>query len=257
MRNIILWNILTSDRESHSVESSPRQQVEDDDEDGQHQRQEGGAATPGEGELLALEDVVERLLRLGSLLGVRLGGGGGGGGLGGGGRGRRRRRGGGGRRLLLAAHPEDQLHVVGGAPAADAPVQVVLGGGADEVVVAAGEELQPARLRAERAEGDGEEEQLVGFVADGDHPRVGVGDAARVVLLLRDVVDDVLLGVVVVLVRRVHRADDVHLVVVELRVALVQVEHVVRVVDAEDAVRRVPVDVEDLAVGGRQVEAEA
>lgn len=170
-------------------------------------------------------------------------------------RGRGRRRGRRGRRrragrvlLSLAAHAEHQLHVVGEAAAADAPVQVVLTGRADEVVVLSGEELQPARLRREGPECDGEEHELVRLVADGYYPRVGIGYSASVVLFLRHIVDDVLLRILVERVGRVHWTDDVHLVVLELAVALVQVEDVIRVVYPEDAVGGVPVDVEGLGI---------
>jgi len=103
----------------------------------------------------------------------------------------------------------------------------------DEVVILAGSELESAGLRCERAEGDGEVHELVRLVAHGDDARIGVGYAARVVLLLGHVVDDVLLGVVLVRPRRVHRTDDVHLVVLERNVVLVDVDDVIRVVYPE------------------------
>lgn len=235
-------------------------------EQGGHEQgqQRGPRRAPREGELLALEHVVERLVRLGRLLGGR---GPRGGRSEGGDRrrgaprrrrgGRRGRRGQGrGGRLLGAAHPEHQLHVVARAPAAYAPVQVLPRRRADEVVRLPRLELEPARLGAERAERDREEHDDLGLVADGDDPRVGVRDAARLVLLLGHVVDDVLFGVLVPLFGGVRGTDEVDLVELELRVALVQVEDVVGVVDAEDAVGGVPVDVVDLAVvGPREVEA--
>jgi len=113
----------------------------------------------------------------------------------------------------------------------------------DEVVILAGSELESAGLRCERAEGDGEVHELVRLVAHGDDARIGVGYAARVVLLLGHVVDDVLLGVVLVRPRRVHRTDDVHLVVLERNVVLVDVDDVIRVVYPEYWVGGVPVDV--------------
>ena len=103
----------------------------------------------------------------------------------------------------------------------------------DEIVILSGSEFKSAGLRGERTEGDGEVHEFVGFVADGDDARIGVGYAASVVLFLGHVVDDVLLGVVLVSARRVHRADDVHLVVLERHVVLVHVDDVIRVVYPE------------------------
>ena len=82
----------------------------------------------------------------------------------------------------------------------------------------------------ERAKRDGEVHQFVRLVADGNDPRIWVGDAARVVLLFRDVVDYVLFGVVFVRSRRVHWADYVHLVVLKWDVVLVDVNNVIRIV---------------------------
>lgn len=94
---------------------------------------------------------------------------------------RRRRR---GRGLDIgAADLEDNLHVVAGAPAADAPVEVVLGRGADEVVIVAREELQTIRLRRKRPEGDGEVHRFARLVADRYYPRTGVRYPACLVLL--------------------------------------------------------------------------
>jgi len=119
----------------------------------------------------------------------------------------------------------------------------------DEVVILAGSELESAGLRCERAEGDGEVHELVRLVAHGDDARIGVGYAARVVLLLGHVVDDVLLGVVLVRPRRVHRTDDVHLVVLERNVVLVDVDDVIRVVYPEYGVGGIPMYV--MHSGGR------
>lgn len=146
--------------------------------------------------------------------------------------------------LRPAAHFEDDLHVVGGAAAANAAVQVVLGRGADEVVIVAGRELEAAGLRRERSEGDGVVEQLVGLITDGDDSGCRIGDTTRVVLLLGDIVDDVPLGILLVGARSVHGAYNVHLVVIELSIALVHRDYVVGVVYPEDGVRGVPVDVE-------------
>lgn len=161
------------------------------DQHGKQEREEGDLVAPGRGQL-ALDHFVwtlvvfVRLLRAGYLGLVR---GALSGGRSGWGRGRRRGRRGRRRRtgrilLGLAAHAEHQLHVVGEATAADTPVQVVLARRADEVVVLPRKELQPARLRREGSECDGEEHQLVRLVADGYYPRVGVGDSTSVVLLL-------------------------------------------------------------------------
>ena len=74
---------------------------------------------------------------------------------------------------------------MGGAAAPDAPVQVVLGRRADEVVVAARVELQAAGLRRERPERYREVHRLEGLVADRYDPRTRIRYPTRLVLLLR------------------------------------------------------------------------
>lgn len=229
----------------HSLWVSSLQQRGRDDEE--YEAEGGGCdeMVGGRGaaqdELLALHDLVGALaveVRL-ALLGGTLRGSDGGGGVGvevwwwwrrrgtGGGavRGRRRRprgarglgRGGAhARHLQRAPHLEHDLHVVRGAAAADAPVQIVAGGRGDEVVVVAWQELQATRLRGERPEGDREVHQFIGLVAHGDDAWVGIRNTARLVLVLRHVVDNVLLHVVVLCTRRVHRTDQIRLVVLEL-----------------------------------------
>lgn len=71
-----------------------------------------------------------------------------------------------------------------GAPAADAPMEVVLGRGADEVVIVAWEELETTGLRRERPEGDGEVHRSARLVADRYYPRIGVRYPTCLVLLL-------------------------------------------------------------------------
>lgn len=83
----------------------------------------------------------------------------------------------------------------------------------------------------------------MGFVANSDDARRRVRDAARIVLFLGHVVDDVPLDVLLLGSRAVDGADDVHLVVLERDVALVHVDDVVRVVNAEDWIRGIPVNI--------------
>lgn len=83
----------------------------------------------------------------------------------------------------------------------------------------------------------------MGLVADGDDAGHRVRDAARVVLFLGHIIDDVLLHVFFLGSRPVHGADDVHLVVLERDVPLVHVDYVVRVVYSEDWIRGVPVNI--------------
>lgn len=103
----------------------------------------------------------------------------------------------------------------------------------DEVVIVAGQKLQTARLRRKRPERDRKEHQLLRLIADRYNPRIGVGDAARLVLHFADIVDDVLFRFVVERIRFVHRTDDVHLIVLEREVALVHVDDVIGVVYPE------------------------
>lgn len=90
----------------------------------------------------------------------------------------------GGLSLVAAADLEDDLHVVAGAPSADAPVEIVLGRGADEVVIVAREELEAPRLRRERPERDGEVHRFARLVAHRYYPRTRVCYPTCLVLLL-------------------------------------------------------------------------
>lgn len=99
-----------------------------------------------------------------------------------------------------------------------------------KIIVLPWQELQPSGLGGERPKRNCEIHQFVWLVAYGDYSRVGVRYAAGFVLLLGHVVNYVLLGVFVVGPRHVHGADDVHLVVLELDVALVHVYYVICIV---------------------------
>ena len=81
------------------------------------------------------------------------------------------------------------------------------------------------------------------LVADGNHPGVGIGDPARVVLVLTHAVDDIGLHVVAMRARAINGANDIDLVVLPGLVAAIDVDDVIGVVDAEDGVRRVPMNV--------------
>lgn len=71
-----------------------------------------------------------------------------------------------------------------GAPSADAPVEVVLGRGADEVVIVAREELEASGLWRERPKGDGEVHHFARLVAHRYYPRIRVRYPTCLVLLL-------------------------------------------------------------------------
>lgn len=86
--------------------------------------------------------------------------------------------------LVVAADLEDDLHVVTGAPSADAPVEIILGRGADEIVIVAREELEAPGLRRERPEGDGEVHHSVRLVAHRYYSRTGIRYPTCLVLLL-------------------------------------------------------------------------
>jgi len=73
---------------------------------------------------------------------------------------------------------------VAGAPSADAPVKVVLGRGADEVVIVAREELEAPRLRREWPKRDGEIHRFARLIAHCYYPRTRVRYPTCFVLLL-------------------------------------------------------------------------
>ena len=87
--------------------------------------------------------------------------------------------------LVAAAYFEDNLHVVTGASSTDAFVEVVLGRGADEIVIVAWQELQAFGLRCERPEGDREVHGLIRVVADRYHPWIWICYPTCFILLFR------------------------------------------------------------------------
>ena len=99
--------------------------------------------------------------------------------------------------------------------------------------------------------------QFMRLVADGDHPGVGVGDPARVVLVLAHAIDDVGLHVVAMRARTINGANDIDLVVLPGLVAAIDVDDVIGVVDAEDRVRRVPVNVVALSQSACRLKEES
>ena len=130
---------------------------------------------------------------------------------------------------------DDDPHVVGGAVAADPPVQVGLGGGGDEVVALARPELHAPGGGREGAEGDGEVLEVLLLLADGHNLGPGAAHPAVVEVLDGDAVDDVLL-------HGVLGTHQVKLVVLPGQVVLVHVDDVVGVVYTEYWVGAVPVD---------------
>ena len=117
-------------------------------------------------------------------------------------------------------------------------VEILPGGGGDEVVVPPGSEGHPAGHRAEGSEGDGEDLEGVRVVAPGHHPGRVAHQPAGVVLLLVDQVDCEGLHVARVVddvAAPVERADDVHALVAEGRTVLggLHVDDVVCVVYPE------------------------
>lgn len=140
-------------------------------------------------------------------------------------------------------HLEDHFHVEGGAGASDPAMDVRPGGGGNEIIVLPRSKFQAARRGGEGAECDGEVHEVMGLVADGNYPRVGLGDAAGIVLGFVDAVDNVLLVTFrVPFSLFVHGAHYVDLVILPGVVACVDVDDVVGVVNAEDGVGGVPVD---------------
>ena len=145
--------------------------------------------------------------------------------------------------VVVGGNLEPHLHVVSRAPAADPSVKIPGRRGGDEVVVFPRLELHASGSWGKAAEGYGEVHELVRLVALGDHSRVGVGDPARVELLLADTVDDVPLNVLPSGTSPVQGTDYIDLVILPWLVAVVDIDDVVCVVYAEDRIGSVPVHV--------------
>lgn len=71
-----------------------------------------------------------------------------------------------------------------GAPSADAPVKIVLGRGADEVVIVPWEKFEAPGLRREWPEGDGEVHRSARFVTHRYYPWTWIRYTTRLVFLL-------------------------------------------------------------------------
>lgn len=153
----------------------------------------------------------------------------------------------GGLSLIAAADLEDDLHVVAGAPSANAPVKVILGRGADEVVIVAREEFEAPRLRRKRPKRDGKVHRFARLVAHCYYPRTRVRYPTCFVLLLGHVVDDVLLSIVInIRVRWIHRTYYIDLIVFEHCVVFVHVNYMICVVYSKYGIGGVPVHADRL-----------
>ena len=123
---------------------------------------------------------------------------------------------------------------MGGAESSRPPVKVPRGRGGDEVVGLSRLELQTTWSRTKRSERNGKILECSGFITYCNNLRSRIGNPARDILLLTHGVDNMLLTRV--------GADQVHLIVICSHVPTVHVQDVVRIVDPEHGVGRVPVN---------------
>ena len=90
----------------------------------------------------------------------------------------------------------------------------------------------------------------MGFAANSHHRWLGISDAARFVFFAADTIDDMPFGVSIG--STANRANDVDLVVFPGKIAGIDINDVIGIVQAEHGVVSVPVDVVDLLGGGDQ-----
>lgn len=85
-------------------------------------------------------------------------------------------------------------------------------------------------MRCEGSKRNRHQSHVSRLITYGNNSRIGIGDATRLILDFRDVVDDEFLRLILVSAHIVQRTDDVNLIVLEVEIALVDVNHVVVVV---------------------------
>lgn len=129
-----------------------------------------------------------------------------------------------------------------GAPSADAPMEIVLGRGADEIVIVAREELEAPGLWCERPEGDGEVHRFARLVAHRYYSRTGIRYPTCLVLLLGHVVNDVFFSIIInIRVRRIYRTYYIDLIILERCIVLVYVDYMICVVYSKYGICGVPI----------------
>ena len=87
---------------------------------------------------------------------------------------------------------------------------------------------------------------MVGFAADGNDLRLGIGDATRIKLFTADTVDDMPLGHSNVRLR--HRANDVDLVIFARKIASIYVNDVIGVVQPKHGIGLVPMNIVNFTI---------
>ena len=133
----------------------------------------------------------------------------------------------------IVSNTEDHLHVVRGTISSNSSVDVSSGGSGDQIVILTRFKLQSTRSGAEVTEGDGKVLELLGFVANSDNGWSVVTHSTRVEVLLGHAVDHVLLASVL-------GTDQVELVILPGKVANVDIDHVVSVVQTKYRIGGVP-----------------
>ena len=146
--------------------------------------------------------------------------------------------------LHIVSHLESNFHMIWLAPASNSSIEVVRGWRGDEIIVFARRELHAPGSGSEGTKGYGEVHEFMWLVAHGNHSRMRLRDATRLILIFGYAVDHwslfLLLGCMSV---SVDRAYDIHLIILPRLISPVHINNVISVINAKNRVGCVPVDV--------------
>ena len=138
-----------------------------------------------------------------------------------------------------------------GASTSKPTIQVVPGGGGNEVVILTRFELHSSGSWREGTESDCDVFEIKGLIANGYDSRMRLYDTTIFILFFGHVVNDILLDIGFSGAFAIPWAYDVSLVIFPCQVVNIDVNDVVSVVDPEHGVCRVPVDVVHLPASDR------
>ena len=112
-------------------------------------------------------------------------------------------------------------------------MEISSGGSGYQIIILSGFKLHTARSWTKISECDGEVLKSFGFVANGNNFWSLIVHSARIILFLRHTVDDVLLGAIL-------WANEIQLVVFPRKIAFVNINNIVGVVQTKDGVGCIP-----------------
>lgn len=107
----------------------------------------------------------------------------------------------------------------------------------NEVIIVARLKLQTSRLRCKWPERDRHKRRGKWFITNGNYSRIRVSYPTRLVFDFGHVVNDVLFRLILVRARLIVRANDVNLIIFELKIAFVYIYYMIVIIYSESVIK--------------------